>query len=117
MPEALDFMRGFDDKLAMKAVSAMLTECSLSIALAVRSFNGLSPRNPDEKRVKKGGLSALPALTALCFDAWHGTLSPRGIALGGATYPHTHSIRSNSALSFSPLGGLTFSRYSIRPAR
>ena len=44
-----------DDKLAMKAVSAMLTERSLSIALVVCGFKGSSVGKPGEMHPKMGG--------------------------------------------------------------
>ena len=48
-----------DDKLAMKAVSAMLTKCDSSIALTAGDFKGVEGPKPNEKPAKMGGLSAL----------------------------------------------------------
>jgi hypothetical protein len=41
-----------DDKLAMKVVSAMLTQDDCSIALASGDFKGLRHQNTDEKHPK-----------------------------------------------------------------
>ena len=64
MPEGTGLHAWLDDKLAMKVVSAMLTECTLSIALAVRSYKGQSRR----KARQNGGLSALALQTVGVLD-------------------------------------------------